>query len=705
MSWSQYQQAFARRSFEASQIEISVTPPSARVDSTTRVFPSPIPSASAGQAGGMGVEQRFSFDRYSRSVSLAGDTSGSASSSGTDTDPLESPPADREGDGQSGMGGKDISMRSSVSSQSSTARPQMRHFPSLAALRDHRAAARETAEKYTWKSGGANNGGAQEQERSASDIGTGTGAGAAGPGVKKRFRAGVEHLITAKGRRRSQLLKKLKEGAGARLSRLFSSSDGSDIWTVSKDPSVHHEALEQQGQVESGSGSESDENFARADPNALASSRPTRSRAGRGHARRPSMTIDLSTVSTLQHELQVQATYSERASTPRGYRSRNGYSRFITLPTIIGSPSIPQSPPEQYYTPTAGSPVAPFGFGLGFNQAAEQPQSLMGLFQMPAGPGDGDNAPRRNAMDLDRNANGSGIDPLEQVPASPSAPALSAIEADADVDVDMDLDLFSPSIYRAPNLLPMGHTPPISPLELPSLSSPRVQTHMRSFDMSAAGTGSQSGSGSRSSHGSLRMRIDGPPTTASLASVAQHIAPATADAPAKPKLLPRSSADFSPPTDRSPYAIAPRASLPNVHFAAEAISPPSPRPAFSPTLGLMSPRSPRFNQSGFPPVSTPPSLLANPKSLGDPYPHGLSDSASHNLAGNGCACGCEAHAEPNVKRRSSTKRVTEKKPVTLPQSATVSEVASQSASIQDGASDESHVSEAMATMKVNPYFA
>ena len=43
-------------------------------------------------------------------------------------------------------------------------------------------------------------------------------------------------------------------------------------------------------------------------------------------------------------------------------------------------------------------------------------------------------------------------------------------EGDLSLDLDLDLEsrIFSPSIFRAPHLMAMGGTPPLSPLELPA---------------------------------------------------------------------------------------------------------------------------------------------------------------------------------------------------------------------------------------------
>lgn len=689
------QQAIARRSFEASNIEIMVTSPCAEIPSkggnTTTVYPSPNHVIGLSEA-----LNRFSFERLGKSLSLAIDNSGSSSGS----EPLESPPTDLENGDVGDNGG--VGIRGGRSTSSSGTRPSMRHFPQVSSIRN-RAGCSSSDEDETYLSRSQSEVISADHKTIHSDIEPAT--------MSKKLKVGVEELFNSRGRRRSKLLKKLKDQAGARLARLFS-SDSEDTWDSSPNISASVSSTGSNTHRRTWSNDSSvdgpNENIARSSGTAYESHSLPGNRP-----RRPSMSIDLSTVPSYRNFILSQPTQPfERVPTPSSYRSRSGYSHFQTLPTIIGSPSIITSPVEQFYTPTAGSPV--------IMSAIEMPQQpIMGLFGLPnehpqqssssdenlSGLGLGEDS----TIIVDRASNGSGIDPLDSTrPVLPQ----SLDDTDPDMGMDLDLRVFSPSIYRAPHLMAMGNTPPVSPLELPALLDtcssltglpPRSvgMRAMSSYGMlrqsttSDSGSGSGSGSGSRSSTGSLRIKIDGhPPRSASISDIAaqldsttlnasdnvvdttsgtdigaNNVSPLVMDIDISPStkatLLPRSSVDFSTSictgtNNNYKSVLAPRYSLPNVHFA----SPPTPtRVTFSPIVGS-SPRllgSPRFDQSSFPPISTPPSLLANPRSLGDPYPNGLSEKASHNLAGTECACRGEYHAHPHVKRRPSTKRESERK--------------------------------------------
>lgn len=656
-------QALARRSFEAANIEISVTSPcfelpGSRVGggSTHTVFPSPSGVLSPDQD-----RDRYSLDRLGRSLSLT--TLGtSASSSGSD--PLDSPPYDLDH-----LPHVNVSIRSSVSS--TNARPAMRHFPSLATLRHHRRSQTSSDGEYpyapTAEYGSQANG---DKAHPAKEEVT----------ISKRLRDGVGQLLTTtgEGMKRSKLLKRLKQRAGVKLSRLFSSDSedaGSDRREESGVGSESHRRVRFSGvelENSDGSGSasgqsdmgESNKDFARGLPEP----------GIRRRRRRPTMSIDLSTVSTFKHEISTMR--EPRLFNPYAYRTRSGYYRYNALPTIIGSPSLSMSPPEEYHTPMSGSPILS-------TSPAEPQQGLMSLVeQCHAIDAEALSTPpfsRGEAPDLDRSeTNGSGIDPLDTV--STNSTVRTQHES---TPADEELSIFSPSIYRAPQILATRNTPPISPLDIASPigaglnfdfgCAPPTSTGMRpisSFEMierkSSSPSSSASSRRSSSSTGSIRtcsrIKIDGHPSTASFGSMIDILKPESPALPlttaveVRPTLLTRSSVDVGlgshPP---HPAGIAPRPSLPNVALA----SPPTPsRALFSPTLSP--PRtfgSPRFAQSFFPPVPTPPSLIANPKSLGDPYPRGIPDTASYNLAGAGCACGGGVvHAGPQIKRRSSTKR-------------------------------------------------
>lgn len=566
-----------------------------------------------------------SSDSNSQSLSLAFNTS--ASSSGTDD--LESPPIETE---------IDNTTDNEVSIRTSSSRPSMRHFPSVAVLSGRS------------QSGSGSGDDEDEAEYPRRMINRDSLIGkpvsrkymTTGP-VKSKGAVKLDNWWNTSGKKGSKLMSKLKSG-GFKLSRLFSAD----------------------GEMSSGGSGSSDGQEPEADPRAAAEI-----------TRRPSLTIDLSTVTTLQTELltAIQDT-QPRIPTPSFVLGRHGFSRYNPLPTIVGSPSIvqPLSPVEMFHTPPTGlSPVFPVGFPTATADDEEGPRSLVGLFQTPlAVPAlttrssvstlvsDAMITPNETAsenMDLEGAHDKSSA---ESHPTTPPTTRAMLKETVTDFqEQEINLSIFSPRVHLTPLLLPVLGSAPCSPLDLPSLDSPA-----RGF-LLGLGSGSMmlsnSTSRSHSSNGSIRIKIDGCPMTASLSSMAAAlandniapIAPVVVDESELviPKsLLPRASVDVNANRPFFPnQSQFQRRSLPNI----TTLSPTTPQRTFSPLLES-SPRlpdSPHFPQSNFGPVSTPPSLIANPRSLGDPFPNGLPSDPSRNLAA--CANPDEVVGLGNLRRRSS----------------------------------------------------
>jgi len=570
---------------------------------------------------------RPSSESNTQSLSLASNTS--ASSSGTDD--LESPPIETE---------TDNTTDNEVSIRTSSSRPSMRHFPSVAVL---------SRQSLSGSGSGDDEDEAEYPRRMLnrdSLIGKPVSRKymTTGP-VKSKGTMKLDNWWNTGGKKGSKLMSKLKSG-GFKLSRLFSAD----------------------GEMSSGGSGSSDGQEPEVDP-----------RAATEITRRPSLTIDLSTVTTLQTELltAIQDT-QPRIPTPSFVLGRHGFSRYNPLPTIVGSPSIvqPLSPVEMLHTPPTGlSPVFLVGFPTATADNEEGPRSLVGLFQTPLAvpalttrssvstlasdtmitP----NEPASETMDLEGALDKSSAEFHPVTPTTTEAKPKETITETQEQEIN--LSIFSPRVHLTPLLLPVLGSAPCSPLELPSLDSPARGSLL------GLGSGSMmlsnSTSRSHSSNGSIRIKIDGCPMTASLSSMAAalandnvaSIAPVAIDDSGlvTPKsLLPRASVDVNANANRPFFpnqSQFQRRSLPNINTP----SPSTPQRTFSPLLGT-SPRlpdSPHFPQSNFGPVSTPPSLIANPRSLGDPFPNGLPSDPSRNLAA--CANPDEVVGLGNLRRRSS----------------------------------------------------
>jgi hypothetical protein len=637
---------------------------------------------------------RLSPGDTSQSLSLAFNTS--TSSSGTDD--LESPPIETENDNATD---NEVSIRTSDS------RPSMRHFPSVTALSGR----------------GQSNSGSEEDEDEADyprrmpDRDNLVGKPVSrkymttGP-VKSKGPLRLDNWWNTSGRKGSKLMSKLKSG-GSKLSRLFSSD----------------------GEMASGGSGSSDGQEAEVDQADMINPR-TASEI----IRRPSLVIDLSTVPTLQTELQTALQDTQpRIPTPSFVLGRHGFSRYNPLPTIVGSPSIaqPLSPVEIFHTPPTGlSPVFPAGFPTATTDSEEGPRSLVGLFQTPlAGPAlttrsseatlvsDAMITPKESVsetMGLEGALNNlstefeSTTPPVTEVTPSAMKETVTGAE-----DQEVNLSIFSPRVHYTPVLLPVLGSPMCSPLELPSLDSPARGSLL------GLGSGSMmlSNSASRShcSNGSIRIKIDGCPMTASLSSMAaalvqNDIAGETTmastvppseekepETPTKP-LLPRASVDVNAnrPIFSNQSQIQ-RQSLPNI----TTLSPTSPQLTFSPLLGA-SPRlpdSPHFTRPDFGPVSTPPSLIANPRSLGDPFPNGLPSDPSRNLAA--CANPEEIAGLGHLRRRSSGRIIDRyaRGPLSPPRKVSALEIITpkEAKSVEAIPMDNSKM-EAKSAVPLNPYF-
>jgi len=598
--------------------------------------PTQRPSTTRARANG---NDMLSPDTITQSLSLASNTS--ASSSGTDD--LESPPIETE---------TDNATDTEVAIRTSSSRPTMRHFPSVAVL-SHR---------------GQSNSGSEDDEDEAEyprrmlnrDGLVGKPVSrkymTVGP-VKTKGTLRLDNWWNTSGRKGSKLMSKLKSG-GNRLSRLFS-SDGE--------------------MVAGGSGSSDGQDVEATLPI------DTEPRTAAEISRRPSLTIDLSTVTTLQTELMTAIKDTQpRIPTPSFVLGRHGFSRYNPLPTIVGSPSIvqPLSPVEIFHTPPTGlSPVFPVGFPTATTDSEEGPRSLVGLFQTPlAVPtlttrsseatlvSDAMITPKESVsetMDLEDALNKLST---ESGPTTPPSEETSLEKVATTAYQEINLSIFSPRVHLTPLLLPVMDSAPCSPLELPSLDSSARGSLL------GLGSGSMmlsnSTSRSYSSNGSIRIKIDGCPMTASLSSMAAAlvkdnintdttIAHAStqnenreSDTP-KP-LLARASVDVNANRPIFPnQAQIQRQSLPNITTLSPTSPVTSPSRTFSPLLGC-SPRlpdSPHFTRPDFGPVSTPPSLIANPRSLGDPFPNGLPNCPTRTLAT--CANPDEVVGLGHLRRRSS----------------------------------------------------
>lgn len=581
----------------------------------------------------------LSPDSITQSLSLAFNTS--ASSSGTDD--LESPPIETE---------TDNATDSEVGIRNSSSRPSMRHFPSVHSLSQR---------------GVSNSGSEGDEDEAQYPRRVLHRDGLAGKPVSRKYMTvgpvkpkgtlKLDNWWNTSGRKGSKLMSKLKSG-GNRLSRLFSSD----------------------GEMTSGGSGSSDgqDNQIVSHPNDIAESRTAAE-----ITRRPSsLTIDLSTVPTLQTELMeaIQDT-QPRIPTPSFVLGRHGFSRYNPLPTIVGSPSIiqPLSPVEIFHTPPTGlSPVFPVGFPTSITDGEEGPRSLVGLFQTPlAVPtlttrssestlvSDAMVTPKgsvSDTMEIEGALNKLSTASVSTTPPFEAQPVSWEDVANAAQTEAVNLSIFSPRVHLTPILLPVLGSAPCSPLELPSLDSPARGSLL------ALGSGSMmlsnSASRSHSSNGSIRIKIDGCPMTASLSSMAATLARSTIanettiipkpeekepETPTKP-LLARASVDVNANRPIFPnQAQIQRHSLPNI----TTLSSTSPPRTFSPLLGS-SPRlpdSPHFTRPDFGPVSTPPSLIANPRSLGDPFPNGLPNCPTRTLAT--CANPDEVVALGHLRRRSS----------------------------------------------------
>ena len=202
--------------------------------------------------------------------------------------------------------------------------------------------------------------------------------------------------------------------------------------------------------------------------------------------------------------------------------------------------------------------------------------------------------------------------------------------------------------------------------------------------------------------------------TASLSSMAVALvndtippipAPIEDKEPVTPKsLLPRASVVVNANRPFFPnQAQIQRQSLPNI----STLSPSTPQRTFSPLLGS-SPRlpdSPHFPQSNFGPVSTPPSLIANPRSLGDPFPNGLPSDPSRNLAA--CANPEEVVGLGNLRRRSSGRIIDRyaRGPLSPPRKVSALEIVTpkETKSTEVTPMDSPKI-EANAAVPLNPYF-
>jgi hypothetical protein len=584
----------------------------------------PPPAQSRPSTRGRAGNDMPSSDSNSQSLSLSFNTS--ASSSGTDD--LESPPIETETDNPTD---------NEVSIRTTSSRPSMRHFPSVAAL----------SRRSQSGSGSGDDDDEAEYPRRMPNRDSLVGKPVSrkymttGP-VKSKGTLKLDNWWNTSGKKGSKLMSKLKSG-GFKLSRLFSAD----------------------GEMASGGSGSSDGQEPEVNPRTAAEI-----------TRRPSLTIDLSTVTTLQTELltAIQDT-QPRIPTPSFVLGRHGFSRYNPLPTIVGSPSIvqPLSPVEMFHTPPTGlSPVFPVGFPTATADDEEGPRSLVGLFQTPlAVPAlttrsseatlvsDAMITPKASASETIDLGDASNKPHESTTPLA--TPATEAVPAETETDIpqeEINLSIFSPRVHLIPLLLPVLGSAPCSPLELPSLDSPARGSLL------GLGSGSMmcsnSSSRSKSSNGSIRIKIDGCPMTASLSSMAVALvndeippipAPVEDKEPVTPKsLLARASVDVNANRPFFPnQAQIQRQSLPNI----STLSPTTTQRTFSPLLGS-SPRlpdSPHFPQSNFGPVSTPPSLIANPRSLGDPFPNGLPSDPSRNLAA--CANPEEVVGLGNLRRRSS----------------------------------------------------
>jgi hypothetical protein len=712
----------------------TISRPSSLASLATPVIQIRLPTSSSTPSARSRSAQSLSLDENcSRSISLAFDTS--ASSSGTDD--LESPPIETEPEADTAT--SNPSIRGSLSS-----RPSMRHFPSVNSMRNRQSSgdSEEDDDNETYP----------PRMLCRDDL--------IGKPVSRKYMTArpskakgtlkFDGWWNTSGRKGSRLMSKLKS-SGNRLSRLFSSEG------------------------ESGGSSDGLEE----DPVSRTNTRAGAEAQAVEVTRRPSLTIDLSTVPTFTSELLTTSVSASRAEprvpTPSFVLGRNGFSRYNPLPTIIGSPSIQMSPAEQFYTPSTGlSPV----MGSGFPES-EGPRSLVGLFQTPLAipvlttrsseatlvntiSAETSKANTPDAMELEKaltrlstrsitpplpTANigldvginmglGMGMD-IDMDPTPVSAPAQeseseieiqTSSETETETETEVTLSIFSPRVHCKPVLLPVIGSPMCSPLELPTLSSPArgsmFSTSTSGFPSSGLPMISSSASRSHSSTGSIRIKIDGNPNSASLASMAVSMIaaaaateaeaekkaeeeeeedkePAPAPAPTRSTLT-RASVDVNALNNRIPIVLAHRPSLPNT-LTTTPTSPP--RSAFSPIMGSGSPRtpdSPHFARPDFGPVPTPPSLIANPKSLGDPFPKGVPSSSSRNLAA--MASADEMHGLGHLRRRSSGRIIDRyaRGPLSPPRRMSPSDLQLQSSSVAETLAESDIKS---TTTPANPYFA
>jgi hypothetical protein len=225
---------------------------------------------------------------------------------------------------------------------------------------------------------------------------------------------------------------------------------------------------------------------------------------------------------------------------------------------------------------------------------------------------------------------------------------------------------------------------------------------------------------SHSSNGSIRIKIDGNPLSASLASMAINmITPASDSTDSTPVVqseqnekeddeeeepptptrstLTRASVDVNALNNRIPIVLPHRPSLPTSTVGLTS----PPRSAFSPILGSpRSPDSPHFTRPDFGPVPTPPSLIANPKSLGDPFPKGVPSSSSRNLAA--LASAEEMHGLGHLRSRSSGRIIDRyaRGPLSPPRKLSPPDL-----QLQASAVIEAPVDEETTEVAANPYFA
>jgi hypothetical protein len=637
-------------------------------------------------------------ESISRAMSLA--FGNSTSSSGTDD--LDSPPIETE---------TDTTADTNVSIRTSSSRPSMRHFPSVSVLQ---------------RRGQSNSGDEDEDE----------GEGESYPRrmlhrddligkpvsrkymtvtpTKSKASLKLDVWWNTSGKNGSKLMSKLKSG-GSRLSRLFS-SDG-EMASEGSGSSDGQDEMTRQSTVDN-------------------------PRTAAELTRRPSLSIDLSGVPTFQTELLTAQVNPPRIPTPSFVLGRHGFSRYNPLPTIVGSPSIPTplSPVDIFHTPRTGlSPV----FASGFPAEVEGPRSLVGLFQTPCPipvltTRSSEATVVTEAMITPTDSETMEVEGAsgETKPVSTTPPItedVPMVSTSTPEEAEVNLSIFSPRVHYTPVLLPVLGSPMCSPLELPSLDSPVKMKGSVSASLTPGSTSSGSGLGlgamsgsmmlsnsasrSHSSNGSIRIKIDGNPKSASLTGMAASliseqvtaatsIAPAPAPAidetlpPARP-FLARGSVDVNvnrPIFTASTQTL--RQSLPDI------TSPTSPPRTFSPMLGATSPRtpeSPHFTRPDFGPVSTPPSLIANPRSLGDPFPKGVPTSSSRNLA---------AMANPeqvvglgHLRRRSSGRIIDRygRGPLSPPRKLSTVEPTSQASESTESTIVGSPTA-AKAAVPLNPYF-